>query len=119
MDFLHGVAQSCDVYFYKVGGGFKNEVPQGLGYLANWRIFPCPGLRPATGIELPGEANGLIPDPNWKRLNVGENWSTGDTYIATIGQGYVLATPIQVLTSFATLADNGIHMKPTLIKDYP
>ena len=118
MDFLHGLAQSCDVYFYKVGGGYQNEVPQGLGI---WRIGEYSralGYGQTTGIELPGEASGLIPDPNWKRLNVGENWSTGDTYIATVGQGYVLATPIQVLTSFATLADNGIHMKPTLVKDF-
>ncbi len=50
-----------------------------------------------TGIELFGEGDGIVPTPAWKRRNVGENWSTGDTYIATIGQGYVLATPIQVL----------------------
>ncbi len=69
------------------------------------------------GIELPGESKGLIPDPTWKRINVGENWSTGDTYIATMGQGFVLATPLQVLMSIATLANNGKLMRPTIIKD--
>jgi penicillin-binding protein 2 len=117
VDFLHGVALSCDVYFYKVGGGFKTEVPEGLGI---WRIGEYSralGYGTITGIELPGEAAGLIPDPNWKRINVGENWSTGDTYIATIGQGYVLSTPLQVLVSIATIANDGKLMKPTLIKE--
>jgi len=117
VDFIRGVAESCDVYFYKVGGGYAGEVPQGLGI---WRIgeySKALGYGALTGIELPGEADGLIPDPTWKRIFIGETWSTGDTYIATIGQGYVLATAIQVLVSFATLANDGIYMKPTLIKE--
>jgi len=117
LDYLHAIAQSCDVYFYKVGGGFPPEVPEGLGI---WRIgeyAKALGYGQTSGIELPGEATGLIPDPNWKRINIGENWSTGDTYIATIGQGYVLATPLQVLESIATIANDGKHMKPTLVKD--
>ena len=69
------------------------------------------------GIELPGELSGLIPDPNWKRISQGENWSTGDTYISTIGQGYVLATPLQALVSIATLANDGKLMRPTIIHD--
>jgi penicillin-binding protein 2 len=117
MDYLHAIAQSDDVYFYKVGGGFPPEVPEGLGI---WRIgeyAKALGYGQISRIELPGEAAGLIPDPNWKRINVGENWSTGDTYIATIGQGYVLATPLQVLESISTIADDGKHMKPTLVKE--
>jgi len=117
VNYLRGVALSCDVYFYKVGGGYGDEVPQGLGI---WRIgeyAKALGYGEITGIELPGEADGLIPDPTWKRIYIGETWSTGDTYIATIGQGYVLSTPIQVLVSFATLANNGIYMKPTLLKE--
>jgi penicillin-binding protein 2 len=117
LDYLHGIAQSDDVYFYKVGGGFPPEVPVGLGI---WRIgeyAKALGYGQISGIELPGEATGLIPDPNWKRVNIGENWSTGDTYISTIGQGYVLATPLQVLDSIATIANDGKHMQPTLVKD--
>ncbi|MHB8134324.1 MAG: penicillin-binding protein 2 [Anaerolineaceae bacterium] len=117
VNYLRGVALSCDVYFYKVGGGYGDEVPQGLGI---WRIgeyAKALGYGAITGIELPGEADGLIPDPTWKRIYIGETWSTGDTYIATIGQGYVLSTPIQVLVSFATLANDGIYMKPTLVKE--
>ena len=53
------------------------------------------GYGERSGIQLPGEEDGLIPDPQWKRINTGENWSTGDTYIASVGQGYVLGTPLQ------------------------
>jgi len=75
------------------------------------------GYGQTSGIELPGESSGLVPDPTWKRINQSENWSVGDTYIDTIGQGYVLATPLQVLLSMATIANDGKHMKPTIIKE--
>jgi penicillin-binding protein 2 len=117
VNFLRGVALSCDVYFYKIGGGFENEVPQGLGI---WRIgeyAKALGYGSLSGIELPGEAEGLIPDPTWKRINIGENWSTGDTYIGTIGQGYVLSTPLQVLESISTLANDGKLMQPTVVRE--
>lgn len=58
----------------------------------------------------------MIPTPQWKRINLSENWSTGDTYIASVGQGYVLATPLQVLQSASTIANDGLLMKPTLIR---
>jgi len=117
LDFIGGVAQSCDVYFYKVGGGYMDEVPEGLNI---WRIGEYSralGYGQVLGIELPGEQDGLIPDPTWKRITVGENWSTGDTYIATIGQGYVLATPLQVLVSAATIANDGKLMRPTVVRE--
>jgi penicillin-binding protein 2 len=59
----------------------------------------------------------LIPYPQWKRINTGENWSTGDTYIASVGQGYVLATPLQILMSGATIANRGKLMQPTLVRE--
>ena len=70
-----------------------------------------------AGSEYGGEVEGLVPDPTWKRIYRAENWSTGDTYITTIGQGYVLTTPLQVLQSFAILANDGKYMKPTIVKD--
>ncbi len=116
VDFLHGVALSCDVYFYKIGGGFENQVPNGgLGPYRLPEYERALGYGRPTGIELPGEASGLVPDPTWKRLNLGENWATGDTYIATIGQGFVLSTPIQVLQGYASIANDGKLMQPTLI----
>jgi penicillin-binding protein 2 len=116
VNYMWGVAYSCDVYWYKVGGGYEDEVPgNGLGI---WRIGEYAralGYGELTGIELPGEADGLIPDPTWKRITLGENWATGDTYIATMGQGFVLATPLQVLNSISTIANGGRLMDVTVV----
>lgn len=117
LDFLGGLSKSCDVYFYKVGGGYKDEVPEGLNIWRLGEYAKALGYGQVLGIELPGEQDGLIPDPTWKRTTVGETWSTGDTYISTIGQGYVLSTPLQVLVSVATLANDGKLMRPTLVED--
>jgi len=127
VNFLKGVAVSCDVYFYKLGGGYPGEVEGGtpgqlegggLGILRIKRYAQAIGYGRALGVELPAEASGLLPDPDWKRINLGENWATGDTYIATIGQGFVLATPLQVLESITTLANGGRVMKPTVLKQF-
>lgn len=116
VNFMWGVAWSCDVYWYKVGGGYEDEVEgDGLGI---WRIGEYAralGYGTETGIELPGEEEGLVPDPTWKRINQSENWSTGDTYITTMGQGYVLATPLQVLNSISTVANGGKLMEVTIV----
>lgn len=117
VDFEHAIANSCDVYFYKISGGFEDEVPQGLGIWYMSEYAKVLGYGEKTGIELPGEAAGLVPDPNWKRVTVGENWATGDTYITAMGQGYVLSTPLQVLDSFNILANDGKFMRPTLVKE--
>lgn len=117
-NFIKGVALSDDIYFYKIGGGYQNEVPNGgLGVWRAKEYAEALGYGRLTGIELPGEVKGLVPDPTWKRIQKAENWSTGDTYITTIGQGYVLATPLQVLQSFAILANDGKYMQPTIIKE--
>ncbi len=115
---LKGVMLSCDVYFYKIGGGYKDEVPN--GGLGPWRLGEYSralGYGAVTGIELPGEQPGLIPDPDWKRINQGESWTIGDTYIASMGQGLILSTPLQVLVSAAILANDGKYMQPTLIRE--
>ncbi len=116
VNFMWGVAYSCDVYWYKVGGGYQDEVPgNGLGIWRMGEYARALGYGLLTGIELPGEADGLIPDPTWKRINKSENWATGDTYIATMGQGYVLATPLQVLNSISTVANGGNLMNVTVV----
>lgn len=117
LNYFGGVANSCNVYFYKVTGGYPGEVDQGLGIWRLGEYARALGYGGLSGIELPGEANGLIPDPNWKRVNVGENWATGDTYIAGVGQGFVLATAMQVAMSFSTLANDGALMQPTLVRE--
>lgn len=115
LDFLHCIAYSSNVCFYKLGGGYKDEIPEGLGILRLGEYARALGYDNPSGIELPGEADGLIPSPRWKRITQGENWSTGDTYIASVGQGYVLATPLQVIMSGATIANDGRLMQPTVI----
>jgi len=117
ISFLECIARSSDVCFYKVGGGFTGEIDQGLGILRLQQYAQALGYDQPSGIELPGESAGLIPDPTWKRINRGENWSTGDTYLASVGQGYVVSTPLQVLISAATIANNGRQMQPTIIHD--
>jgi len=117
IDFLHCIAFSSNVCFYKLGGGYKTEVPQGLGIERLREYARALGYDQKSYVELLGEAKGLIPSPQWKRINRGENWSTGDTYIASVGQGYVLATPLQVLLSAATIANDGKHVQPTFVRE--
>lgn len=116
LDFFHCIAYSSNVCFYKLGGGFENEIEEGLGIFRLGEYARALGYGQKSGIELPGEEDGLVPSPQWKRINTGENWSTGDTYIASVGQGYVLGTPLQVLMSGATIANHGKLMQPTIIK---
>lgn len=115
VDFHHAIAYSCDIWFYKISGGYRDEVPEGLNVWRMAEYARALGYGEPTGIELPGEEDGLVPDPDWKRVNVGENWATGDTYIASMGQGYVLSTPLQVTVSFAILANKGVYMQPTVV----
>src|SRR5919108_814027 len=117
LDFFHCIAYSSNVCFYKLGGGFEDEIPEGLGIFRLRQYARALGYDERSGIELPGEEDGLIPDPRWKRINTGENWSTGDTYIASVGQGYVTATPLQVLMSGATIANRGKLMQPTIVRE--
>ena len=117
IDFVHGLANSSNVYFYKLGGGFEDEVPEGLGICRLGTYARALGYGATPDIELPLVEDGLIPDPTWKRINQGQNWSLGDTYIAGVGQGYVIATPIQVLLSATTIANDGVLMRPTILRD--
>ena len=115
VSFIRGIAESCDVYFYKIGGGWADEKVEGLGIarLARWmELF---GFGEYTGVELPAEARGLIPDSKWKRINYGENWATGDTYNAVVGQGYVIATPLQMMNAINVAVNGGVLYQPTLV----
>jgi len=117
LDFLHCIAYSSNVCFYKLGGGFEDEIEEGLGIFRLGEYARALGYGARSGVQLPGEEDGLVPSPQWKRINTGENWSTGDTYIASVGQGYVLGTPLQVLMSGATIANHGKLMQPTVVRE--
>ncbi|MCI0477516.1 MAG: penicillin-binding protein 2, partial [Anaerolineales bacterium] len=112
-----GIAWSSDVFFYKISGGESPSFDTGLGeerLAAYARTF---GIGELTGIDLPGEAKGLVPDPTWKRKTIGDIWTIGDTYNMGIGQGYVLATPLQIANMTAAVANGGTLYKPQLVHD--
>jgi penicillin-binding protein 2 len=112
---LGGIAQSCNIFFYKVGGGFPEQNLEGLGDQRLAWYAKQFGYSERSGIELLGEATGHIPDARWKRLTYGESWSTGDTYNMAVGQGFVTATPLQVLNMGATVASGGTLYRPQIV----
>ena len=117
MNLLSALAFSCNVYFYQVGGGYEPAGYEGLGDENLVHYAERFGFGAPTGVDLPGEAAGLAPTRKWKRLNYGETWVTGDTYNASIGQGFVLATPLQVLNAYAAIGNRGTLYKPYLVKE--
>ena len=116
MNVISGLGQSCDIYFYHVGGGYRDQV-EGLGEVRMGYYAELFGMGSRSGIDLPGEAPGLVPTSKWKRINYSESWVTGDTYNMSIGQGFVLATPLQVLDSAATIANGGTLYRPQLVEE--
>ncbi len=109
IDLIEAIKHSCDVYFY--------EVSQQLGIDKIAEMAHEFGLGFATDIELAGEKSGLIPNKSWKLNKMGTSWQGGETIIAGIGQGYVLTTPVQLAVMTSILANGGIKITPTLIKD--
>ena len=86
-----------------------------------WESMPCMilsalfGFGSKTGIDLNGESAALMPSRQWKRASRDQPWYPGETVIAGIGQGYVLATPLQLASATSALANNGFRMKPHLL----
>jgi penicillin-binding protein 2 len=114
---VSALALSSNIYFYYVGGGYPPSNFTGLGLARLGRYAELYGLGQATNIDLPGEVAGLVPNEKWKRLNYSEIWLTGDTYNMAVGQGFVLATPLQMLNVYATVANGGIRYRPHLVKE--
>lgn len=117
MNMISGISNSCDVYFYKISGGFNQdgEVVDGLGVDRLHEYADQFGFGRVQGIELPLEAPGNNPSQAWKRQTQGEPWSTGDDYNMGIGQGFVTATPLQVAQMAAIVANGGFLYRPTII----
>jgi penicillin-binding protein 2 len=113
INIVTAIAQSCDIYFYQATGGFMEFPGLGISRLGEYaRMF---GFGEPTGVELSAEAYGLVPSDRWKRQMYGESWYTGDTYNASIGQGFILSTPLQLLNATAAIANRGTLYRPQLI----
>jgi penicillin-binding protein 2 len=121
LNFIQAIANSSNIYFFILGGGFEKDYPSGplrLG-LGNDRIARYArmlGYGAPTGIDLTDEAAGIIPDEAWKQAKRGETWFKGDTYNMSIGQGFVQATPLQVANVTNTIANGGTLYRPHLLR---
>lgn len=103
------IAQSCDVYFYDLA---RRAGVDGIAAMA--RRF---GLGATLGLDLPGEQPGLVPTSQWKRETLGEPWQKGETLVIGIGQGYMLATPLQLAIMTARLCNGGRAVTPWFYRD--
>ena len=111
VDLHDAISQSCDVYFY--------EISRDIGIDRMHYYLDQFGLGQETGLDMVGEANGLVPSRAWKRQAFRERadqvWFPGETVIASIGQGYMLASPLQLANATAALASRGKRFKPHLV----
>ncbi|MFA6593740.1 MAG: penicillin-binding protein 2 [Candidatus Buchananbacteria bacterium] len=106
------IAWSVNTFFYYIGGGYGDF--SGLGLERLVKYFKLFGLGQVTGIDLPGERPGFVPDAKWKEDTKNEVWYIGDTYHLSIGQGDLLVTPLQVNNYTAAVANGGKLIKPHL-----
>jgi len=128
-DIKKAISESVNPFFYIVGGGYKRpsfadvRVPKefkGLGVKRIKKYLQLFGWGERTGIDLPGEVKGRVPDPQWKKKYfknpLQQKWYLGDTYNLSIGQGYILVTPLQVARAFAALVNGGKLVVPRVVK---
>ena len=108
LDMLRGIQHSCDVYFY--------DIARKVGIDAIAAMARRFGLGAVTGIDLPGEKAGVIPDRNWKLGATGEAWQPGETLVAGIGQGFITTTPLQLALMTARIANGGRAIVPHLTR---
>lgn len=104
------IAQSSDEYFYQIGGGYEGQKGLGIARIDEYtKMF---GFDTETGIDLPGENNGVIPTPEWKQKVFGEDWLVGNTYHTSIGQYGFQMTPLELIRGVAAIANGGILVTP-------
>ncbi len=108
VDMHKAIVESCDTYFYDIG------VRMGIDYMHDF-LMPF-GIGERTGIDIPGERRGLMPSREWKLGARGQPWFPGDTVNASIGQGYVLMTPLQLAVSTARVASRGEVRTPRVVQ---
>ena len=103
-----GIKHSCDVFFY--------DLSRKIGIDRIAEMANRFGLGAPVEIDLPGERGGTIPTRAWKRATIGEAWQGGETLVSAIGQGFVLATPLQLAVMAARIANGGYAVKPRLTR---
>ena len=111
MNITSALEQSCDVYFYELA------LKTGIKRIRNMALRL--GLGDVTGLDIPGEKSGIIPSHEWKLSTHGKVWTPGETVVAAIGQGYVLATPLQLAVMTARLANGKYAVNPSLVMHDP
>lgn len=109
-DVKKAIAESVNTFFYIAIGG--DSTHEGLGVAKAARYLNYFGWSKRTGIDLPTESKGFLPSPEWKEQTFGERWYVGDSYHFSIGQGNVLATPLQIAVATAAIADGGVIRQP-------
>ncbi len=108
LGFAGAIMNSSDTFFYQIAGRIDGAP------FTDW--MHRYGLGQKTGVELPDEAPGTLPDANWKQKVVGEEWRLGDSINMSIGQGFVTASPLQMAMIFSVAANGGYHVKPHLLQ---
>jgi penicillin-binding protein 2 len=117
LTFVTGFAHSSDIYFYTLAGGSPMAPNvRGVGPDAIAKYARMLGFGAPTGIDLPNENGGIMPDPQWKLATFDEPWTIGNTYQEAIGQGFVAVTPLQLLNAYAAVANGGTLWQPHLLK---
>ena len=110
VDMRQAIAESCNVYFYTIGGGFKDYGVTGLGPQRIEQYLGLFGWNQKTGIDLPSEGEGVLP-------TLDQNWRLGDTYHLSIGQGPFSITPIQVAAAYSAIANGGKLLQPEIVHE--
>jgi penicillin-binding protein 2 len=108
VDLAAAITESCDVYFYDLA--YHLGIDRMHAFLGRF------GFGEKSGIDIAGETAGLLPSRDWKRQNRNQPWFLGETLIAGVGQGYVLATPLQLARATAILANRGRIVTPRLVE---
>ncbi|OGI70813.1 hypothetical protein A3C60_00485 [Candidatus Nomurabacteria bacterium RIFCSPHIGHO2_02_FULL_37_45] len=113
-DMMQALAVSSDVYFYSIGGGYEGQ--RGLGITNIEKYIRLFGIGKVTGVDLPDEKGGTIPNPEWKIKNfAGDPWRIGDTYHTAIGQYGFQVTPIEMVRAISSIANYGKLLTPHFI----
>jgi len=115
-DMQRAISVSSDVYFYALGGGYAPFGVEGLGIEKLYLWGKNFGFGEPLGIDMLGEESGNLPTQKWKEETYGEPWYLGDSYISAIGQGYILATPLQLNSMTLAVANGGVLYEPRVAK---